>query len=182
MRIKFYSSEPNCLREEITRWVEFAIIDAQKKSTFKFVSWRFPLTGTSSFYSWSWTCCLASWSVPTPPPSTWPQLRCNVSLFRFSDAINVLREQQMMIGFVVYALTLSVNNLVDLSFATVQNYWCWEFGNSICPCLKNTKSWGTRGWLCLDQILTHLDQIFMLKILFAHVSRQDHDEEGVGCV
>ena len=27
-----------------------------------------------------------------------------------------------------------------------------------------------------------LDQILMLEILFAHVSRQDHDEEGVGCV
>ena len=33
MRIKFYSSEPNCLREEITRWVESALIDAQKTST-----------------------------------------------------------------------------------------------------------------------------------------------------
>ena len=37
MRIKFYSSEPNCLREEITRWVEFAIIDAQNTPTFRFL-------------------------------------------------------------------------------------------------------------------------------------------------
>ena len=36
MRIKFYSSEPNCLREEITRWVEFALIEAKKNQHLSF--------------------------------------------------------------------------------------------------------------------------------------------------